>query len=208
MNATLKQALARQFMHPTGGAGALAGWLMARKNRERIARAVDEMQIEPAVNVLEIGSGPGVAIQEIRSRVAGCVITGVDSSTVMAKQAAHRNRAGLGDGSVNLRMMPIETYEGQDGPFDLVFTINALPFCDNPARVAARCAGWLKPGGRFIIVHQPPPLRKADEKTLAVKQQEFLDWLSAAGLEPGKCLRFPAKPNPVLYTEATLPAAD
>ena len=70
MSSSLKKALIRQFQHPSGPMGALAG---------------------------------------------------------------RRNRKGIAGGRIRLRVKPAEEYNGEDGPFDLVFAINAISFCSDPA---------------------------------------------------------------------------
>jgi trans-aconitate methyltransferase len=204
MREWIKKTLAGQFMHPSGLAGAITGRMMARKNRGRIAWAVREMLAEPVARVLEIGYGPGVAIEEIRTRCPSTTIVGVDSSPVMQAQASRRNQAGVADGSICLHLVSATDYSGQEAPFDLVFSINALPFCENPAEVVANSAHWLRPGGRMVIVHQPP-MKTLDETALQAKRDIFIAWLTEAGLESGRILNRDASPNPVLFVEAIKP---
>lgn len=70
---TVKQAIFRrvapQFGHPRGPLGHLAGWIMGARasNRERSRWAVSLLDIEPTDRVLEIGFGPGLAIESGRS---------------------------------------------------------------------------------------------------------------------------------------------
>lgn len=187
-------------MHPQGLGGALAGRLMARKNRERIAWAVRELAIRSGDRVLEIGYGPGVAVEEILSRVPDCEIYGLDPSTVMHAQAARRNRRAVESGKVTLRAIAAEDYAGQDAPFDLVFSINALPFCDDPPAVVQKASGWLRAGGRIAIVHQVP-LRKAEAAAIDERESEISKWLADAGMEISRRTRLPARPNPVLFLE-------
>lgn len=202
MSPSLSSAFTRQFMHPNGPLGALAGQLMARKNRQRILWAVGEMNIPPGQHVLEIGYGPGVAIEEINLRSPSCQVTGIDPSTVMHAQASRRNRKGIEAGAVRLRTVPAQDYDGHDGPFDLVFAINALPFCPDPPGIVAKTVQWLNPGGRWVIVHQIP-LKAAGEALIEQRRQEFSRWLEKGGLSVTRTMSLPAKPNPVLFIEAS-----
>ena len=61
-----------QFGHPHGFGGRAAGWVMATRgsNRERNIWAVGLLDVQPHDRVLEIGFGPGVAIQEFARRAA------------------------------------------------------------------------------------------------------------------------------------------
>jgi trans-aconitate methyltransferase len=196
----IKQALAGQFMHPSGVVGAITGRMMAMKNRGRIRWAMGEMCAGQVENVLEIGYGPGVAIEELRLIAPECTIVGVDSSPVMHSQASRRNRVSVNNESIRLHQMSATEYTGQDAPFDLIFSINALPFCENPSELVLNCVGWLRPGGRMVIVHQPP-MKVLDADSLQARQDEFMSWLTDAGLAPGRSVRHAAKPNPVLFVE-------
>jgi cyclopropane fatty-acyl-phospholipid synthase-like methyltransferase len=200
MSVGLKARIARQFMHPRGAAGFLAGRLMARKNRERIIWAVREMGIKPGERVLEVGYGPGVALEQIFTRVPDCEVFGLDSSTIMHAQAGRRNRHAIESGHVSLKTMPAEDYAGQDGPFDLIFSINTLPFCSDPAAVVQKAVSWLNPGGRIVIIHQIP-MKSADDSVVDARESEFKAWLSDAGLRITRAIRLPARPNPVLFVD-------
>jgi ubiquinone/menaquinone biosynthesis C-methylase UbiE len=200
MSSSLKKALIRQFQHPSGPMGALAGIMMARKNQERICWAVREMNIRPGEQVLEIGYGPGVAIQEIISGTPACEVTGIESSSVMHVQAGRRNRKGIAGGRIRLRVKPAEEYNGEDGPFDLVFAINAISFCSDPAGMVEKAATWLKPNGRLVIVHQVP-MKSVEEEVIDARESEFGAWVTKAGLQLSRQERLPAKPNPVLFIE-------
>ncbi|HSR57656.1 MAG TPA: hypothetical protein VLL57_05675, partial [Candidatus Binataceae bacterium] len=61
----LVQGVIRQFQKPTGLLGSLVGVILARRssNRQRNAWTVDLLSIEPRHRVLEVGCGPGVALE-------------------------------------------------------------------------------------------------------------------------------------------------
>jgi ubiquinone/menaquinone biosynthesis C-methylase UbiE len=200
MSSPLKQAFVRQFKHPSGPMGALAGKMMARKNKRRIQWAVREMNIQPGERVLEIGHGPGVAIQEIVSRTPTCQVTGIDPSKVMHVQARRRNRKGIKGGSIGLRLGAAEEYDGQDGPFDLVFAINVLSFCSDPETVVEKAASWLKPSGRLVIVHQVP-MKTVEKEVIDARESEIAAWMTKSGLQISRRQRLQAKPNPVMFIE-------
>jgi hypothetical protein len=58
-----------QFGNPHGLGGRIAGWIMATRpsNKERSAWAIDLLDPQPDDAVLEIGYGPGVAIERTRA---------------------------------------------------------------------------------------------------------------------------------------------
>src|SRR5918996_4943351 len=99
-------AIRSQFMRPRGFAGRLAGWEMALRpsNRKRNVWAVSLLDVQPTDRVLEIGFGPGIAVRELSRRASQGLVVGIDHSEVMLRQAARRNAAAVGRGSVELRL--------------------------------------------------------------------------------------------------------
>jgi len=200
---SLKQALAGQFMHPRGVLGRLAGHAMARKNRGRIRWVVAQLGLQDGQRVLEIGYGPGVAIEESLKACPTLSVTGLDASGVMYRQASRRNRQVVAARRARLRLQSADCYDGRDGPFDLAFASNTMPFLENPGAVVARARDWLRPGGRFVVVHQPP-MQALSEDEQQERSEQFFAWLKGAGFSRGRSLQLPAQPNPVLFCEGVL----
>src|SRR5918996_2966738 len=98
-------AVVRQFGHPHGIGGRLAGWVMAHRasNRRRNRWVASLLDLQPTDRVLEIGFGPGLAIAELSRRVGPSGhVYGVDRSDVMLRQATRRNAAAIQAGRVTL----------------------------------------------------------------------------------------------------------
>lgn len=87
--------LSRQFGHPTGPLGHVAGWIMARRgsNQARNAWTLELLEIGPAHRVLELGFGPGQAISRLAPGLTTGCIVGLDHSAAMLAQARRRNAA-------------------------------------------------------------------------------------------------------------------
>src|ERR1700757_4721373 len=92
--------LTRQFRLPTGPVGWLVGHLMAAKNAPINRLAVELLDVCPGDRVLEVGFGPGTAIEMIAKETQADRIAGVDPSATMLRQAARRNHAGIQGGRV------------------------------------------------------------------------------------------------------------
>jgi SAM-dependent methyltransferase len=90
-----RKLLLRLFGRPKGLLGCLGGLIMARMNRDAAERVIALLEVRPNDWVLEIGFGPGVAIQLLVERVPGGFIAGVDPSLAMVGQAAARNASAL-----------------------------------------------------------------------------------------------------------------
>ena len=87
----MQKLLMRMFGHPKGVLGRLGGVIMARVNRDAAAQVIEVLDVRPDDKVLEVGFGPGVAIQMLLHRVPAGSVAGVDQSQEMVRQAAARN---------------------------------------------------------------------------------------------------------------------
>jgi SAM-dependent methyltransferase len=142
---------------PRGAAGRVTAWEMASRpsNRQRNRWVVALLDVGPADQVLEIGFGPGLAIEALARAGAGHVY-GVDHSAVMLRQAAKRNAAAIRDGRVTLINAPADQLPpALSGPFDVILAVNSLGFWPGPTERLAELRTRLAPGGRMAIVSQP-----------------------------------------------------
>jgi ubiquinone/menaquinone biosynthesis C-methylase UbiE len=98
------RAVVGQFVRPRGLPGRLVGWEMAVRpsNRKRNLWAVELLEVQSTDRVLEIGFGPGVAIQALAHLTANGNVYGIDHSEVMVRQAIARNRRAVDEGRVSL----------------------------------------------------------------------------------------------------------
>src|SRR6266511_3154348 len=146
-----------QFHRPHGMAGRAAGWVMAKRgsNRERNVWAVGLLDVQPHDRVLEIGFGPGIAIQEFARRATSGLVVGVDHSDVMVRQARKRNAAAVRAGRVDLRLGSAEALPAFDEPFDKFLAVNSMFFWDDPVARLKQVHDLLRSGGQIAIVDQP-----------------------------------------------------
>jgi ubiquinone/menaquinone biosynthesis C-methylase UbiE len=170
----------RQFGHPRGSAGQLAGWVMAhrRSNRERNRWVVGLLDLRPTDRVLEVGFGPGLAIAELARRAGH--VHGVDRSEVMVRQASRRNRAAIDAGRVELVHAPVDRLPRFDAPLDAVMAVNTLGFWPEPGQRLRELWGLLRPGGRIALASQPR-CPGATRDTTARAAGELRDLLAGAG---------------------------
>jgi len=140
-----------QFSGPHGWLGRVAGMLMARKNGPLNAWIVEQLELRPESRVLEIGFGPGLAVelaaaQAVRGRVAG-----LDKSAEMLAQARRRNRAAVRAGRVDLRLGSAERLPFGDGSFSHACAVNSLQFWPDAAAALRELQRVLEPGGRLVL---------------------------------------------------------
>ena len=176
-------AIVRQFGHPRGAAGNVAGWVMAHRpsNRRRNRWVVALLDVQPADRVLEVGFGPGLAIAELTRRIGDRGhVYGIDRSDVMLRHATRRNAAAIEARQVTLTRGTVEQLPpGLDGPFDANLAVNSLGFWTAPAERLAGLRRRLTPGGRSAIASQPR-CPGATRNTSLDAASEITDLLQAA----------------------------
>jgi cyclopropane fatty-acyl-phospholipid synthase-like methyltransferase len=123
-------------------------------NRVRNLWTVDQLDLQPADHLLEIGYGPGIGlVYAVRRATCGRVV-GVDVSEVMRRQAARRNRAGLASGRVSLHVGEIDSLDVNE-PFTKAMAVNVFMFWPDPVAVLRRLSAVLAPGATVALTMQP-----------------------------------------------------
>ncbi len=175
-------AVVRQFGHPRGIAGRVAGWVMAhrRSNRRRNSWAVSLLEVQPADRVLEVGFGPGLAIAELARRTPDGHVYGIDHSEVMVRQASRRNRAAIRARRVELACAPVGRLPNFDEPLDAILAVNSVGFWADPAGRLRELRRLLRPGGRIALATQPR-CPGATPDTTARAAEKLHDLLTQAG---------------------------
>jgi ubiquinone/menaquinone biosynthesis C-methylase UbiE len=174
-----------QFGNPRGVWGKVAGSIMANRpsNRRRNLWTVDLLDLQPGQRVLEVGFGPGLALERAADQIgASGYVAGIDVSEVMLKQALRRNAALVEAGRMKLWVGSVEAMPDFDVPFDAILAINTIGFWpDAPARLRD-LRERLAPGGRVAVTVQPRSKGATGETTDKIRVQLERDLL-AAGFE-------------------------
>jgi SAM-dependent methyltransferase len=197
----------RQFERPSGALGRLAGWIMAHRpsNRERNFWTVSLLDIQPTDRVLEIGFGPGLAIERAARLAARGRVVGLDHSEVMWRAASRRNRAAIEEGLVELRRADVAELPTPSLGFDKVFIVNCMMFWPDPVAVLRRLREVMRPGGTLAVTHQP---RKAGATEADVERsaREIRALFEQADLEPWRSERLALVPVAALCELARRPS--
>jgi ubiquinone/menaquinone biosynthesis C-methylase UbiE len=172
----------RQFGHPRGIGGRLAGWVMSHRssNKQRNLWVVSLLDVQPTDRVLEIGFGPGLAIAELSRRATRGTIYGIDHSEVMLQQATKRNASAIRAQRVKLVRATVEQLPAIGEPLDAVFAVNSLGFWPEPAQRLVELRALLRPNGRIAIATQPR-CPGATKETSAQAAREIEKLLHQAG---------------------------
>jgi cyclopropane fatty-acyl-phospholipid synthase-like methyltransferase len=154
---TLREAFVRQFGKPSGPLGTLASFIMQVRpsNRERNARTLALLDIQPDDHVLELGFGPGVAVKRAAELARGGKVAGIDHSELMLRQATRRNAKAIESGRVDLRLGTAERLPDFGLRFDKVFAVNVYMFWSEPVSVLRGVRAAMEPGGAIALTFQP-----------------------------------------------------
>ena len=205
----LVQGVIRQFQKPTGPLGSLVGVILARRssNRQRNAWTVDLLSIEPRHRVLEVGCGPGVALEAALLRAREGLVVGVDHSQVMLNQAARRNRQALAERRLILHLGDLDSLRKiseSHGRFDRVFSINVLQFLRNRQDALKSLFQATAAGGVLAITYQPRGSNPTREDAVRLAD-EIRTHAADAGFINLSTAELPLKPVPAICVLAHRP---
>jgi ubiquinone/menaquinone biosynthesis C-methylase UbiE len=198
--------MVRQFGHPRGVAGRMAGWVMAHRssNQQRNRWVVSLLETRPTDRVLEIGFGPGVAIAELARYATHGHVYGIDHSEVMVHRASRRNHAAIRAGRVELVHASVAQLPSFDEPLDAILSVNSLGFWPDPVERLRDLRRLLRPGGRIALATQPR-CPGATRDTTVQAARELQDLLTQAGFTQFRVETLEIDP-PVACVLATNPA--
>ena len=196
---SLRQNIVGQFKQPHGSLGQVAGFIMAKRpsNIERNQWTLDLLDLRPDDRVLEIGFGPGIAIEKASQVVTNGMIVGIDHSETMLRQAKKRNAAAIGEGRVQLQLGSVTELPHFDQPFDKIFSANVVQFWDNPVAVFKVLYQRLAPGGTLATTYMPRHKGATDADSHR-KAGEVVASLEAAGFSRIRVEEKPLKPVAVI----------
>jgi len=176
------QFIYQQFRQPSGLLGSLAGHLMAsrRSNRERISWTLELLQIRTTDSVLELGFGPGVALEQVAQTANAGMIVGIDHSETMLKQASKRNAQVIEKGLLKLYHGDVLSLPNVEQAFDKIYSTNVAQFWEEPQLYFLRLYDLLAHGGTLATTYMPR-YRGATNIDAINKAKEFAAYLYAAG---------------------------
>lgn len=118
------------------------------------AATVDALRVPPGGRLLDVGCGTGPLFGPLLERLGGdgsCgqgLLVGLDPARRMLAVAKRTHR----DPRLRLVCATIEEYDGGDGPFDSILVSRVLHHLEDPAAAMTRLTGWLRPGGRLVVL--------------------------------------------------------
>jgi cyclopropane fatty-acyl-phospholipid synthase-like methyltransferase len=123
---------------------------------ERLAWAVDVLEVEPGDRLLEVGCGHGVAVSLVCERLSGGRIVAIDRSPKMIAAATRRNREHLASGRAVLETSTLADAPLDGHRFDKIFAVHVALFWRQPDETLATVRTLLAPGGGLYLFNQAP----------------------------------------------------
>lgn len=128
---------------------------------ERVAWAVDLLDVQPGDRILELGCGPGVAAALVCERLAAGGgagrMTAIDRSPVAVARTRTRNAACLDAGRLTVEHVELARFEAGPETFDKAFALNVNAFWTGAAdRELAVLSRVLRRGGVVHLVYGAP----------------------------------------------------
>lgn len=151
--------LARQFGRPRGPLGRLIGRGMARGNGDFnrwFVREVRRRRSDHPERVVELGSGPGIGLQEMLRAFPEARVWGVDHSPGMLSQSRRRNLEAVQSNRLVLIEGDARSLRGIE-PVDLVLAAHVLYFWRRPEFELGLIHDALRPGGALALGYQLRP---------------------------------------------------
>jgi ubiquinone/menaquinone biosynthesis C-methylase UbiE len=150
-----RNILMHMFGRPKGVLGRLGGIIMARTNVDCGAWVTDLLVIGPTDSVLEVGFGPGAAIQRLSKLAAAGHVAGIDPSREMLEQARARNAAAIKSRRVDLRRGSVESLPFDDDAFDKAPAVNSMQVWPDPLAGLREMRRVMKPGAKIALGFTP-----------------------------------------------------
>lgn len=159
----LKRWLYSQFGNPRGMVGWLARRVMSQRNHERNLWLAQLLAPTPDIHLLEIGFGPGLAIEQFAPLLDSGHVSDIDRSQIMVRQATKRLQLHIKSGKVFLRRGNVRRIPFDGAQFDMIYAVNCMMFWEYPLEALAEIRRVLKPGGRLAIMRQPRGAQDVEE---------------------------------------------
>ena len=140
-----------QAVKPHGAMGVVMGWFLESGNAAQNRATVEALEPPPGAAVLEIGFGPGQALELLAQTRPLGLVAGVDHSDLMVANARRRLDGGRGDAALDLRCADAGDLPFADESFDLVFAVNSYHQWPDKERALAEMVGVLKPAGDLVL---------------------------------------------------------
>jgi ubiquinone/menaquinone biosynthesis C-methylase UbiE len=128
---------------------------MARQHVPENRWTIALLDAQPSDQILEVGFGPGIAIEMLARYESRVRIIGVDYSAAMVAAASRRNRQAIQSGRVELWRGEAANLPFPDAAFDKAYSIHSIYFWPDALQGLRELRRVLKPGGKLVVTILP-----------------------------------------------------
>ena len=137
---------------------------------ERVRWAIEVLHVQPSDEILEIGPGPGVAVELVCDRLVDGHITAVDRSPTAVERSSRRNAEHIASGKAIVEHADVTDLATDPRRFDKIFAINVNLFWVQPdGSQWSTVASLLRPGGRLYLFYETPVAAKAAQVVATIE---------------------------------------
>lgn len=151
----LQRIIDSQYGRPSGLLGRWIGHRMARQHVPENLWTVSLLDAQSHDRILEIGFGPGLAVEKLSTHVTEGLIAGIDFSRTMVSAANTRNAQAVREGRVKLRYGDAIRLSYDNASFDKAYSIHSIYFWRRPAGSLKEIHRVLKPHGFLVMTILP-----------------------------------------------------
>jgi ubiquinone/menaquinone biosynthesis C-methylase UbiE len=149
------EIIAKHGGMPVGWLGRVVAFIMERETTVINQHAIALLDVGEGETVLDVGTGNGISLRHLASRVGEGTVVGVDHSPVMCGRAAKNNKALITEGRVKVKCTRSDDLPFETGYFDSALSVHTLYFWDPAEPHLEEIARVLRPGGKFVLVFRP-----------------------------------------------------
>ena len=144
-----------QYRRPSGLLGRWIGRKMEQQHLPENTWTVQVLNPQSEDTILEIGFGPGIAIEQVAKHVTKGLVAGIDFSHTMVDVARKRNQASIESGKVDLRYADVVQIPFAGATFDKAYSIHSIYFWQQPLLALREINRVLKTDGTLILTILP-----------------------------------------------------
>lgn len=173
----LPKTTQEQLRKPSGeGAGEILEF-METNNQPYLLWALDYLAAQPDQTILEIGPGPGFAINQLLRSIPRCHVTALDYSAEVIEHCRKRFSAAVEEEKLSLQVGTLETSHFGQHRFDRIFSAHVVYFIPDIASWFKGLNKLMMPSGRLVVHFDAP------ESFKGAVSPEIFTLRSAADLE-------------------------
>jgi cyclopropane fatty-acyl-phospholipid synthase-like methyltransferase len=150
----MNTSISEQFKRPKGLFGWIAGTIMSIENRKLNQWTIQQTRVKRGDHLLEIGFGPGYAVNWVLKHFSKTTLVGVDVSKTMLELAEHKNRDLIKKRRVLLKVDDIATFD-TNRRFNKIFSVNNYTLWKKPKQSIENIYDILEYKGIVSISFQP-----------------------------------------------------